>query len=63
MKLLKEMTSLSFETIIVGVYAYGFDQNWLGRQVDSATISELAKLNEKYQISPVDRFFVQKPKT
>jgi uncharacterized protein (TIGR00290 family) len=53
MRLLEEMISLSFEMIIVGVYAYGFDQSWLGRQIDSATISELAKLNEKYQTSLV----------
>jgi diphthine-ammonia ligase len=53
MKLLKEMISLGFEAIIVGVYAYGFDRSWLGRMIDSATILDLARLNEKYQVSLV----------
>ncbi len=53
MNLLKEMISLDFEAIIVGVYAYGFDESWLGRQIDSATISDLARLNKEYQVSLV----------
>jgi predicted ATP pyrophosphatase (TIGR00289 family) len=53
LKLLNEMIRLNFETIIVGVYAYGFDKNWLGRRIDSTTVSALAKLNEKYQVSLV----------
>ncbi|MFQ6065570.1 MAG: TIGR00289 family protein [Candidatus Bathyarchaeia archaeon] len=52
-KLLKEMVSLNFETIIVGVYAYGFDESWLGRMIDSAAIQDLAGLNKKYQVSLV----------
>lgn len=53
MKLLEELISLNFEAIIVGVYAYGFDQSWLGRRIDSATICDLARLNKKYQVSLV----------
>ena len=53
MNLLKEMLSLDFEAIIVGVYAYGFDESWLGRRIDSATISDLARLNKEYQVSLV----------
>jgi diphthine-ammonia ligase len=53
MNLLKEMISLDFEAIIVGVYAYGFDESWLGRRIDSATISDLARLNKEYQVSLV----------
>ncbi len=53
MKLLKEMISLNFEVIIVGVYAYGFDESWLGRRIDSATIRDLAGLNKRYQVSLV----------
>lgn len=52
-KLLKEMVSLNFETIIVGVYAYGFDESWLGRMIDSVAIQDLAGLNKKYQVSLV----------
>jgi predicted ATP pyrophosphatase (TIGR00289 family) len=53
MRLLKEIIDLDFEVIIVGVYAYGFDQNWLGRKIDSAALKDLVELNGKYQISLV----------
>ena len=51
--LLKEIVKLNFETIIVGVYAYGFDQTWLGRKIDSTAIVDLIELNKKYGISLV----------
>ncbi|UCE43638.1 MAG: TIGR00289 family protein [Candidatus Bathyarchaeota archaeon] len=51
--LLKEMISLHFETIFVGVYAYGFDESWLGRRIDSAAIQDLVRLNRRYQVSAV----------
>jgi uncharacterized protein (TIGR00290 family) len=47
------MISLHFDIVIVGVYAYGFDESWLGRRIDSSTISDLARLNKKYQVSLV----------
>jgi len=53
MRLLKEMINLNFEVIIVGVYAYGFDQNWLGRKIDLTTITNLVELNDKHQVSLV----------
>jgi len=53
MKLLEEIVSLQMHVIIVGVYAYGFDQTWLGRQINQETISELLELNKKYQVSLV----------
>jgi diphthine-ammonia ligase len=52
-KLLKELIKLNFETVIVGVYALGFDQSWLGRNFNSTTLSALIKLNEKYKVSLV----------
>jgi len=52
-QLLKEIINLKFEVIIVGVYAYGFDQTWLGRKMDSTTLNSLIELNKRYQISPV----------
>lgn len=51
--LLEEVVNLNFETIIVGVYAYGFDQNWLGKKIDSTTINALIELNKEYGISLV----------
>ncbi len=53
MQLLKEIINLDFEVIIVGVYAYGFDQSWLGRKIDSTAMKNLVELNDKYRISLV----------
>ncbi len=53
MQLLKEIVNLDFDVMIVGVYAYGFDQSWLGRKINSTTIKNLAELHNKYQISLV----------
>jgi len=50
-KLLKEIINLNFDVAIVGVYALGFDQNWLGRRIDSTTLNDLVGLNEKYKVS------------
>jgi len=51
--LLEEILNLNFEVVIVGVYAYGFDQSWLGRKIDSTTMNDLIELNKKYQVSLV----------
>jgi len=51
-QVLKEIVNLDFEVVIVGVYAYGFDQSWLGRKINQATLNDLIELNSKYQISP-----------
>jgi ABC transporter with metal-binding/Fe-S-binding domain ATP-binding protein len=53
LKLLRELVDLNFEAIIVGVYAYGFHREWLGRTIDWETIDELIRLNREYQISIV----------
>ncbi len=52
-QLLKEIIHLNFHVIIVGVYAYGFDQSWLGRKIDLTTLDDLNELNKQYQISRV----------
>ncbi|UCG45028.1 MAG: TIGR00289 family protein [Candidatus Bathyarchaeota archaeon] len=52
-QLLREIVQLNFRVIIVGVYAYGFNQSWLGREMDAAMIDELKALNAQYQISPI----------
>ena len=53
LSLLREMINLKFQVIIVGVSAYGFDKNWLGREINSATLGKLVKLHETYGISLV----------
>ena len=52
-KLLNELLELRFEVVIVGVYAMGFSQEWLGRKINEETVQELLKLREKYGISPI----------
>lgn len=51
--LLKELLENGFEAIIVGVYALGFTQEWLGRKINEQTIKELLELHKMYGISPV----------
>jgi diphthine-ammonia ligase len=53
LKIMKELIRLKFNVIIVGVYAFGLDQTWLGREINSETLEKLVELHEKYQISLV----------
>ena len=53
LELLREIVMLNMETIIVGVYAYGFDETWLGRKINEDTIKDLVELNRKFQVSLV----------
>jgi len=53
LRLLKEIVASKMETVIVGVYAYGFDETWLGRKIDEATVKDLIELNKKFQVSLV----------
>lgn len=52
-KILREILNLKFEVIITGVYAYGFNVEWLGRKIDEETIKALIKLNKEYGVSLV----------
>lgn len=51
--LLRELIRLKFKVVITGVYAYGFNPDWLGREIDASTVDDLIKLNQKHQVSPV----------
>ena len=53
LSLLREIIDLKFQVIVVGVYAYGFDESWLGREINSATLEKLVELHEKLGISLV----------
>jgi len=50
---LKEILDLKFDVIITGVYAYGFNKEWLGRKIDEASIKALIELNRQYGVSVV----------
>jgi diphthine-ammonia ligase len=52
-KILREILGLKFEVIITGVYAYGFNVEWLGRKMDEETVKALIKLNKEYGVSLV----------
>ena len=53
LNILKEIVELKFDVIVTGVYAYGFDKEWLGRKIDDATIEALMELNGHYGVSLV----------
>jgi len=52
-KILRDLVTLGFDVIIVGVYAYGLGLSWLGRRIDERAINDLMDLNAKFKISPV----------
>ena len=47
---MRRIVSLGFKIIISGVAAWGFDESWLGREIDDECIDELIMLNEKYHV-------------
>lgn len=51
--ILMETLNLKFETIITGVYAYGFNREWLGRKIDEKSIEALTELNRQHGVSLV----------
>lgn len=46
-----EMASAGIDAIIVGVFAEGLDEGWLGRHIDNASKDELKTLRSRYGIS------------
>ncbi len=48
---MNRLISSGFKVIIAGVFAYPFDENWLGREIDKGMIDELKVLSEKYAIT------------
>jgi diphthine-ammonia ligase len=53
LKLLKEIIRVNLQSVIVGVYAHGFTQDWLCRKIDKSAIKDLLELNRKFQVSLV----------
>jgi ABC transporter with metal-binding/Fe-S-binding domain ATP-binding protein len=49
--LLRDQVKAGFCIIIVGVFAQGFNESWLGRTINEETINELVRLHEKYKIN------------
>jgi len=51
--MLSEMFELKFDVVIVGVYAHGFNDKWLGRKIDEQAVEDLMFLNRSYGVSLV----------
>ncbi len=51
-ELLEDLIKNKFKVIITGVFAFPFDEKYLGRQIDKKFIEEMKVLNQKYKISP-----------
>lgn len=50
--LLQELLSNNIESIITGVAAEPFDEQWLGRSLDSECVDDLMKLEKSHRINP-----------
>lgn len=48
---IREFISSGFKAAISGVFAYPFDDSWLGKVIDEETLEELIKISEKFRIS------------
>lgn len=51
-ELLNDLIKNKFEVILTGVFAYPFDEKWLGIKIDRNFIEEIKNLSEKYKINP-----------
>ena len=49
---LNDLIKEKFKVIITGVFAYPFNQAWLGKEIDLNFVKEIKELNNKYQIHP-----------
>jgi len=52
-KYLRELVKSGFKIIITDVAADGFDESWLGREIDAKCIDDLLALKKKHKISIV----------
>jgi asparagine synthase (glutamine-hydrolysing) len=49
-ELWKELFERNFRVMIVGIAAYGLNENWLGKEVNETVLEDLKKLGDKYKI-------------
>lgn len=49
-KYLEELIKNKFRVVIVGVFAYPLNKNWLGREINMNFIKEIKELNKKWGI-------------
>lgn len=51
--IMKEIIDAGIKAIIIGCYAEGMDESWLGRELDEKAFAELRVLRERYGISVI----------
>jgi diphthine-ammonia ligase len=51
-ELLDDLISEGFDILVVGVFAYPFDDKMIGRKIDGGFLEELRAANEKLEVSP-----------
>ena len=51
-ELLEDLIRERFEIVLSGVFAYPFDEEWLGRKIDKRFVKDMKKMQEKFGISP-----------
>ncbi len=49
--MMDQMLDAGIRAVIVGCFAEGLDESWLGREIDRAAVAELKELRKKYGIS------------
>ena len=49
----REMMDSGINAVMIGCYAEGFDDSWLGRPLDAGAFSALVELRERYGISVI----------
>ena len=49
--ILKEQIKAGFKIMIVGVFAYGIEKNWLGRVLNLSSINDLIEISKKFKIN------------
>ena len=49
--IIKDQINAGFKIMIVGAFAFGLDQNWLGKILDDFSLNELINLSRKYKIN------------
>lgn len=52
LEILQDLIREDFEVVIVGVFAYPLNDDFLGRKIDKKFVSEMISLYDKFKISP-----------
>ena len=51
-ELLEDLIKNRFKIILTGVFAYPFEESWLGKKISFRFVEDIKKLSKKYKINP-----------